>query len=104
MYFRTSGKIRGREDFEVVGDVAAVRIARVLYDTCSDVCDSFELWQGTRQLRPRQQHYPYARLAELSDAHQRVVLDKEVTISDSRWLIAESRRLIETLERAKAGS
>jgi hypothetical protein len=44
-YFRASDKICGREDFEADDDVAEIRIARVLYDACSDVCDCFELWQ-----------------------------------------------------------
>jgi hypothetical protein len=50
MYFQNKGKIDGREDFEADDDVAAIRIARVLYDACSDVCDHFELWQGTHQI------------------------------------------------------
>src|SRR5215831_18658848 len=41
MYFLIWGQIQGREDFEAADDVAAIRIAGVLYDTCSDVCDGF---------------------------------------------------------------
>src|SRR5215469_8090500 len=50
MYFLIRGQIQGGEDFEAADDVAATRIAGVLYDTCSDVCDGFDLWQGKRQL------------------------------------------------------
>ena len=104
MYFRTVGKISCREDFEADDDVAAIRIARVLYDACSDVCDCFELWQGKRQLRARQPHHQLVRLDDLIQAHQRVTLDTEDRMCRSRWRIAESRRLIEALDRAKAAS
>jgi hypothetical protein len=36
MYFLITGHIHGRQDFEADDDVGAIRIARVLYDTCSD--------------------------------------------------------------------
>jgi hypothetical protein len=101
MYFRTTGKIHGREDFDADDDVAAIRIARVLYDTCSDVCDSFELWQGARQLRARQPHHQRASLADLIEAHQRVTLDTEDRICRSRWRIAQSQRLIQALDLSK---
>ena len=102
MYFRTEGRIHGREDFEAADDVAAIRIARVLYDTCSDVCGGFELWQGKRQLRARQPHHQNASLANLIEAHQRVAIEKEEDISQSRWMIARSRRLIAALDRVKS--
>jgi hypothetical protein len=57
MYFQINGKIRGRDDFEANDDIAAVRIARVLYDTFSDVCDAFELWQGKRLITAQQAHH-----------------------------------------------
>jgi hypothetical protein len=102
MYFQTRGQIHGREDFEADDDVAAIRIARVLYDTCSDVCNGFELWQGKRQLRARQPHHLKASLDDLIEAQQRVAVETEQHISESRWIIAQSRRLIEVLDRAKS--
>ena len=98
MYFWTSGKIACREDFEADNNTAAISIARVLYETCSDVSDHFELWQGSRPV-----HDPYKPnpekicLADLIESHQRIVVEKEETIRDSKWMIAESRRLIEAL-------
>src|SRR5215475_7973743 len=102
MYFLIMGQIQGREDFEAADDVAAIRIAGELYDTCSDVCDGFDLWQGKRQLRARQPHHEKASLTDLIEAHQRIALQKEEEISQSRWMIARSRRLIEALDRAKS--
>jgi acetyl-CoA carboxylase carboxyltransferase component len=102
MHFLSSGRISGRQDFEADGDVAAIRIARVLYDTCSDICQSFELWQGKRQIRAQQPHHSRASLTDLIEAHQRVTIDTEEVISQSDWMIARSRRLIETLDRIKS--
>ena len=104
IYFRTNGRIHGREDFEATDDAAAIRIARVLHDACSDVCDGFELWQGTRQLCAPQPHQQKAGLADLIEAHQRIAIQKEEDISQSRWMITESRRLIEALGRAKSAA
>jgi hypothetical protein len=98
MYFRTAGKIHGRHDFEADNDVAAIRIARVLYDTCADTCDSFELWQGNRPIPARLPHHQKANLADLIEAHQRLAIESEERISQSRWMIARSQRLMATLE------
>src|SRR5262249_21927719 len=97
-YFLLDDRIHGREDFQADDDVAAIRIARVLYDACSDVCEAFELWQGRREIRAAQQpHHVTARLADLIEAHQRVTIDREEAISQSKGMIARSRRLIATL-------
>src|SRR5262249_29970029 len=76
----------------------------VLYDTCSDVCDGFDLWQGNRQLRARQPYHQKASLTDLIEVHQRVAIQKEEDISQSRWMIARSRRLIEALDRANSAA
>jgi hypothetical protein len=100
--FIADGRTQGREDFQADDDVAAIRIARVLYDACSDVCEAFELWQGRREIRAAQQpHHATMRLADLIEAHQRVTLDREEAISQSKGMIARSRRLIATLDRIK---
>jgi len=102
MYFLASGRIEGREDFEADQDVAAIRIARVLYDACSDICQSFELWQGTRQINTQQPQHSRTSIADLIEAHQRVTIETEEVISQSDWMIARSRRLIATLEHFKS--
>jgi len=66
--------------------------------------ESFELWQGNRQIRA-QQPQPRdstASLIDLIEDHQRVVIDTEEVISQSCWTIARSRRLIETLNQVKS--
>jgi hypothetical protein len=96
--------IHGREDFEADNDATAIHIAGILQDACSDVCDNFELWQGSRQITVPQAHHQIACLDDLIEAHQNVVIEKEEHISQSRWLISQSRRLIEELDRAKSAA
>lgn len=99
MYFRTSySMIPCRLDFQADDDVAAIRIARALF-TCSDVCQSFELWQGAREIHAQQPHHPRANLIE---AHQRLTIETEEAVSQSLSLIARSQCLIETLDRVKS--
>ena len=102
MYFLTKGQIHGRAEFEADNDMAAIRMARVLYYTCADSCESFELWDGMRPLRARQSLRQKASLADLIEAHQRVVIEKEEQISQSKWMIARSQRLIEALDLMKS--
>jgi hypothetical protein len=100
--FSVGGRLGGRHDFEADDDVAAIRVARVLFDGCSDVSQSFELWQGRRRLPANQPHHSRASLADLIEAHQRLTIETEEAISRSNCTIARSKRLIETLDRAKA--
>jgi hypothetical protein len=106
MYFwfrnHHSSHMQGREDFKADDDVAAIRIACILQDACSDVCDDFELWQGPHQILMPQARHQIASLDDLSEAHLNLVIEKEEHISQSRWLISRSRRLIEELDRAKS--
>jgi hypothetical protein len=103
VYFSNSDKIHGREDFEAEHDAVAIRIARLLWDACADVCQSVELWQGHRRIPLPRASDRQPSLAELNEAHQRVVVETEEHIRQSEWLIANSRRLLESLDLAKAG-
>jgi hypothetical protein len=50
-FFRSEEGICGHDDFDVRDDDTALTIAALLADACSDRCTSFDLWQGTRQVR-----------------------------------------------------
>ena len=102
MYFWAADHIRAREDFGADNDIDAIRIAQVLCDACSDSCDAFELWQENRQVDTAQGFQPVS-LAKLTQAHQQIVIETEETILQSNWTIAQSRRLIEHIERLKTG-
>jgi hypothetical protein len=103
IYFYTAGDIHGREDFVAEDDVAALRIGSVLYNAASDVSQSFDLWQGARRITAAPASHPRLRLADLAEAHQCAVIETEERIQRSKWLIASSRRLIESLALARPG-
>ena len=102
MYFLAAGRIEAREDFQADNDIGAIRIAQVLCEACSDRCDSFELWREKRKVDTAQGSQP-ASLAELTQAHQQLVLETEEAILTSEWMIAQSKHLIERIECLKRG-
>lgn len=101
LYFRDEREIVGREDFEASDDDDALAMAELLYEACSDHCESFELWQGKRHvnsslsaslaLRQRKSVF------EITAHIQERLRQREEAIRDSRWRIAESRRLLERI-------
>ena len=100
IYFRDQrGWICGRQDFEAAAEPAAIRIARDLADACSDVCRSFELWNGHRLIY---EPCDIAEACRLNARHQEIVVRTEEMIRWSDWHIAKSNRLLERLDAAKA--
>src|SRR5215472_1613305 len=96
IYLMVAGRIRAREDFKADNDIDAIRIAQTLCDACSDSCNSFDLWQGERKVDPPQGFQPVS-FAELTQAHQQIVVETEETLVESDWTIAQSKRLIERI-------
>jgi hypothetical protein len=95
VFFRDEdNQICGREDFAADTALAATRIARTLADACSDVCCTFELWDGEKLISAPIKADDIGRLEA---RHQEIVVHTEETIRHSNWRIAESRRLIERL-------
>ena len=89
---RYSYVISGREEFEAENDAAALAVARVIGNAAGDLCDAFELWDGTRHVDP-------SRIVPLdpsivSASHQDDILRTEEALLSSRWAIAHSRRLL----------
>lgn len=101
VYFRNHYKfIVGRDDFLAADDACAMAVARALCDAGSDVCTSFELWQGVRQVEmassPRS---PDMNFDEIAPGVEDIVLERELVLRDSRWVIAESQRLLQQTQR-----
>ena len=97
IYFIDEGSICGRHDFSGESDHAAIQMAHVLFEACSDGCDLFDLWQGTRHVAVPQPFVPMT-FAELSATAQELVVETEECIVQSQWNIAKSRRLLQALE------
>jgi hypothetical protein len=101
IYFFGERAILGRHDFGADNDQSAIQIAHLLFDTCSDDCGSFDLWQGTRRI-PTPRLFVPKTFDQLSAANQECVVDTEERIVHSEWRIARSRRLLERLEQKNA--
>jgi DNA-binding response OmpR family regulator len=101
VYFRDKeGLTAGRHDFGAHNDDSAMMIATLLCDACSDVCDAFELWDGTRRINVAGQGRPIIFTAEQINARaQESLVEGEIAIRDSAWLIARSQRLLEQIQR-----
>ncbi len=100
IYFRDrAGRIVGRDDFAAEDDLAAMAIAQLLRDACSDVCETFDLWRGTRHVdgsfgivaRPSES------ATEITARMQESLIEREEALQRSRWTIARSKRLLERL-------
>jgi DNA-binding response OmpR family regulator len=100
IYFRDKeGLTAGRHEFYATDDDAAMMIATLLCDACSDVCETFELWDGTRRVDMSIEQKP-ALTAEQINAHaQESAVQSEIAIRDSEWLIAQSQRLSERIQK-----
>jgi hypothetical protein len=125
IYFRHRREgIVGRDDFEAEDDRAALGFGETLCDACSDVCDSFELWQGVRHLGTRKARrsrvwpkswalsasamgarlgeFPQVNAWHLNAKTQAAVAEVEVRLLDSKWAVAQSRRLLARLRQQSA--
>jgi hypothetical protein len=96
--FRQGRLVVGRDDFDIDGDAGAVIVGRTLFDACSDVCSSFDLWQGERQIDPWRPGELQALGRDVTEHRQRVIAESEERLRDSRWAIASSKRLLERIE------
>jgi hypothetical protein len=99
---RYSYVISGCEEFDAENDAAALAIAREIFNAASDVCDAFELWDGTR-------HIDQSRMATLQTtalvAHrQEHIVRTEEALLNSHGAIARSRRLLERFNEIRKAS
>jgi hypothetical protein len=97
VYFRSQwGAIIGREEFIAANDAAAVGIAKSAWEASSDICYSYDLWQGCRQV------IVLPNIEAMSIAAQESALDLEERLLKSQWAIAKSQRLLERARRLAA--
>ena len=103
IYFVSTTTICGRHDFSADNDQSAIQIAHLLFEACSDGCQSYDLWQGDRRVAIPRLFVPLT-FNELSAAQQECAVDTEERIVRSEWSIAKSRRLLESLESKRRAS
>ena len=99
IYFRNQHAfIIGRDDFPANDDTHAIVIARTLADACSDLCSRFELWQSERQLDALASSQIISNDDEIAATVGHIVLERALVLRDSRWVVADSARLLETTQ------
>jgi hypothetical protein len=105
VFFRNAFGIVGRQDFLAGDERAAVAIADILCEACSDKCDSFDVWRGVRcvvqQRRPR---FPRLSADAITAEGQSVLIECEEAIRKSQWTVASSERLLMRLAELRARS
>jgi hypothetical protein len=88
----------GRGDFDVADDMSAIKLMDALTGACSDMTRRYELWSGrTLVCDAGATAVPLSRV-EVAEHLRDLIADVEISLRDSRWKVAESRRLLETLD------
>ena len=95
--------MRGQFDFEAGDDVQAVETAEILFDACSDRCQSWEIWEAELFLvrGPQNIGIPL-RASDLTKRRQEYIVYCEEIILQSKWMVASSERLLAELDKLKA--
>ena len=92
---RYSYAIAGSQEFEAENDAAALAIARSIAEAAGDLCDAFDLWDGTRQIdQSRMATLPTSVVTAQWQDH---VIRAEEALLSSNWAIARSRGLLARL-------
>jgi hypothetical protein len=95
-------RIRAAQWFMADDDVAAMWIAERLSDACSDVCPAFDLWYMARRIGGGNGAARTVMKAEaVNERCQEMLVSVEESLRDSASRIAASRRLLDSLKRAK---
>jgi hypothetical protein len=98
LFLLASGELGTRLEFFADDDEEALENGSLLFEACSDVCSSYELWNGSQLLiRGRPAGAPTA-LQTLSEARQSQMLQMEESLHSSRWCITRSNRLADAID------
>jgi CheY-like chemotaxis protein len=89
------GAVVARRSFSAFGDDEAATLAAILHEASSDIAAQCELWCGDREIVVPTQ---ILTAAQVNVRLQKLVVDHEIALRDSRWHIAQSRRLLEKID------
>ena len=98
-----SGGVLATEDFDAQSDAQATITAAALARACSDVCDGFEVWRGSRRVGAQK---PLNGLnvqieARLNEAALEVVASLKERLYQRHKSMAKSRKLAAAVEAVK---
>lgn len=100
------GAIQAREDFAAADDTEALILASVVWEACSETYCGYELWSFARRVVSAPDGVgmiPPPLLDALGVAHQERVLALEETIQRSRWRVARSEKLLQSVDALRTG-
>jgi hypothetical protein len=105
LYFTNEkGSVEARIEFLAEEDREALTLAAFIFDACSDCYCGYEVWQERRRVwggRTSSAAKPPLAVAQLNAEMQMHLLDIEEGLRRSRWRVAESRRLLESIDTLK---
>jgi hypothetical protein len=103
LLFFDDGIVCGRFDLQARDDDRAAETAEILFQACSDCCQSWGIWEGTEfvssgpmKLRTR------LGASDLTEQRQENIVRCEEAMLESEWAIASSKRLLAELDKLKA--
>ena len=94
-----SGAIVGRADFDAEEKEQSLVVAAAIFDDCSDIASGYELWSQDDLVLPLGQPAPPPETADLPERQQRLILATEMALYGGDWIIRESTKLAEKIER-----
>ncbi|GAA0573742.1 response regulator [Rhizomicrobium electricum] len=96
LYLRgRDGAVVARRSLSAIDDDEAATLAAVLHEASSDIAGQCELWCGDREIVVPAK---VLTAAQVNARLQKLVVDHEIALRDSRWHIAQSRRLLEKID------
>jgi hypothetical protein len=96
IYLRANHRIVCRQEVAAANDDEARRIAALLAEAASDMCDSFELWQGGRVVTGPDGAFGNGHNWLPAGIRTRTIVAAEAILG-SGWEVAQSRRLVSQL-------
>jgi len=98
LYLCDRVRIIGRQDFAARSDAEAVAVAAAIFEACSDMCESFEVWRGDHFLDCR---FAVAERRLTRERQERCIAQEELLLQ-SRCAVAKSRTLLTRLADLRA--
>ena len=99
-----SGGVLASEDFDAQSDAQATVTAAALATACSDVCDGFEVWRGSRRVGAQKPLNGFnVRIeARLNEATRNVVANLKERLYQRHESMAKSAKLAAAVEAMKS--
>jgi hypothetical protein len=98
MHFRfylldPDSKILAAEHFAAPNDTEALAVAALLWAACSDLCEDYDLWQGTRHVRGKWSKRVHSITAAVAIRRQQDIHDLEERLLEGFVTLKDSAKL-----------